>query len=113
MYNIIELNDKLLSELKAIAKEMGLKKIDSLKKEDLVYKILDQQAIDLAGKKVASEKEKTTKAPKKKTPKETKSKKVQEDKALDTNEKSVVKIKTDKDNVKSKSDVKKTTKKNG
>ncbi|MEG1585536.1 MAG: transcription termination factor Rho [Bacteroidales bacterium] len=61
MYNIIELNDKLLSDLKQIAKDMGIKKIDSLKKEDLVYRILDQQAIDLAGKKIASEKEKTEK----------------------------------------------------
>ncbi len=45
MYNILELNEKLLPELKAIAKELGLKRIDSLKKEELVYKILDQQAI--------------------------------------------------------------------
>ena len=44
MYNIVELNDKLLAELKVIAKEMGLKKVDALKKEDLIYKILDQQA---------------------------------------------------------------------
>ncbi|MEG1615556.1 MAG: transcription termination factor Rho [Bacteroidales bacterium] len=61
MYNILELNDKLLSDLKQIAKEMGIKKIDSLKKEDLVYRILDQQAIDLAGKKIASDKEKAEK----------------------------------------------------
>lgn len=54
MYNIVELNDKLLSELKVIAKEMGLKKVDALKKEDLVYKILDQQAIDIAGQKMAA-----------------------------------------------------------
>ena len=45
MYNILELNEKLLPELKVIAKELGLKRFDSLKKEDLVYKILDQQAI--------------------------------------------------------------------
>jgi|GEM_PF-7055948 len=32
MYNIVELNDKLLAELKVIAKEMGLKKVDALKK---------------------------------------------------------------------------------
>lgn len=57
MYNILELNDKLLPELKAIAKEMGLKKIDSLKKEEIVYKILDQQAIDIAGKKMAGKPE--------------------------------------------------------
>ncbi len=59
MYNIIELNDKLLPELKQIAKDMGMKRIDSLKKEDLVYKILDQQAIDLANKKVVADKEKS------------------------------------------------------
>ena len=40
MYNIIQLNDKDLSELQSIAKELGIKKTDSLKKEDLVYKIL-------------------------------------------------------------------------
>ena len=45
MYNILELNEKLLPELKVIANELGLKRFDSLKKEDLVYKILDQQAI--------------------------------------------------------------------
>ena len=38
MYNIIQLNDKDLSELQSIAKELGIKKTDSLKKEDLVYK---------------------------------------------------------------------------
>ena len=52
MYNIIQLNDKDLSELQSIAKELGIKKTDSLKKEDLVYKILDEQAIVGATKKV-------------------------------------------------------------
>lgn len=56
MYNIIQLNDKDLSELQSIAKELGIKKTDSLKKEDLVYKILDEQAIVGATKKVAAEK---------------------------------------------------------
>ena len=45
MYNIIQLNDKNLSELQQIAKELGLKKVDSLKKEELVYRILDEQAV--------------------------------------------------------------------
>jgi len=48
MYNILDLNEKLLPELKQIAKEEGIKKVDSLKKEELVYKILDQQAINRA-----------------------------------------------------------------
>ncbi len=56
MYNIIQLNDKNLSELQVIAKELGIKKTDSLKKEDLVYKILDEQAIAGATKKVAADK---------------------------------------------------------
>ena len=56
MYNIIQLNDKNLSELQVIAKELGIKKADSCKKEELVYKILDEQAIAGATKKVAAEK---------------------------------------------------------
>jgi len=56
MYNIIQLNDKNLSELQIIAKELGIKKADSFKKEELVYKILDEQSIAGATKKVAAEK---------------------------------------------------------
>lgn len=64
MYNILELKDKSLEDLKVIAQEMGIKKIDASEKDDLVYKILDQQAIDIAGKKVAAQAE--TNAAKKK-----------------------------------------------
>ena len=56
MYNIIQLNDKDLSELQSIAKELGITKTESLKKEELVYKILDEQAIVGATKKVAAAK---------------------------------------------------------
>ncbi len=56
MYNIIQLNDKDLSELQTIARELGIKKTESLKKEELVYKILDEQAIAGATKKVAADK---------------------------------------------------------
>ena len=58
MYNIIQLNDKSLSELQTIAQELGIKKPESLKKEELVYKILDEQAIAGATKKVAADKQK-------------------------------------------------------
>ena len=44
-YNIIELNDKLTAELRELAKELGIKRPDSYKKEELIYKILDEQAI--------------------------------------------------------------------
>ena len=58
MYNINQLNDKSLSELQSIAQELGIKKTESLKKEELVYKILDEQAIVGATKKVAADKQK-------------------------------------------------------
>lgn len=45
MYNIEELKIRLLSELKEIAEELGVKNFKSLKKDDLIYAILDQQAI--------------------------------------------------------------------
>ncbi len=45
MYDILELNKKLASELREIGKQLQIKRVDSLKKQDLVYKILDQQAI--------------------------------------------------------------------
>ena len=45
MYDILELNRKLLPELKEIAKGLNIKRTELLKKQDLVYKILDAQAI--------------------------------------------------------------------
>ncbi len=45
MYDILELNKKLLPELREIAKELNIKRVDSFKKQELIYKILDQQAI--------------------------------------------------------------------
>lgn len=46
MYDILELSKKLLPELREIAKELKIKRAETLKKQDLVYKILDQQAIE-------------------------------------------------------------------
>ena len=54
MYNIIQLNDKELSELQSIAKELGIQNAESMKKDDLVYGILDEQAIANATKKAAN-----------------------------------------------------------
>ncbi len=55
MYDIIELSRKLLPDLKEIAKELDIKKIESFKKQDLIYKILDTQAI-LASEKKSDDK---------------------------------------------------------
>jgi len=46
MYDILELSKKLLPELKEIAKQLNIKKAETLKKQDLIYRILDQQAIE-------------------------------------------------------------------
>ena len=46
MYDILELNKKLVPELREIAKQLNIKRVESLRKQDLVYKILDQQAIN-------------------------------------------------------------------
>lgn len=48
MYNINDLNSMAEPELKELAKTMGLKKVDSTEKDDLVFQILDQQAIQEA-----------------------------------------------------------------
>ena len=45
MYDIIELNNLLVPELRNIAKSLGVKEFRDLKKQDLIYKILDQQAV--------------------------------------------------------------------
>ncbi|MFO7924761.1 MAG: transcription termination factor Rho [Bacteroidales bacterium] len=50
MYDILELNKKLVSELRDIAKELKIKRVESLKKQDLIYRILDQQAINTSEK---------------------------------------------------------------
>ena len=46
MYDIIELNGKLVPELKEIAKQLNVPKYEKLPKQDLIYKILDQQALN-------------------------------------------------------------------
>jgi transcription termination factor Rho len=71
MYDIISLNQKLVSELKEIAKELGIKKVEALKKKDLIYQILDYQALNPKEKEVVK-----SKAPKKAT----KNKKSEEEK---------------------------------
>ncbi len=54
MYDILELNKKLLPDLKEIAKKLKIKKIESYRKQDLIYLILDQQAIEGAADKTSS-----------------------------------------------------------
>jgi len=46
MYDIIELNNKLVGELRDIAKNLNVPGYDVLKKQELIFKIIDQQAIN-------------------------------------------------------------------
>jgi len=46
MYDIASLNEKLLNELRDIAKELKIKRVESFKKQELIYQILDAQAIN-------------------------------------------------------------------
>ena len=45
MYDILELSKKLLPELRDIGKELNIKRVESFKKQELIYKILDNHAI--------------------------------------------------------------------
>jgi len=44
MYDIIELNGMLVQELREVAHKLAIPNFESLKKQELIYKILDQQA---------------------------------------------------------------------
>ena len=77
MYDIIELNGKKVAELREIAKELQISKVEKLKKQDLIYKILDEQAIKPiakrqdsgdSAKKPEQKTEKTQKRPRKRKP---------------------------------------------
>ncbi len=46
MHDITSLSEKLLPELREIAKKMSITGVDGLKKQDLIYKILDHQALN-------------------------------------------------------------------
>lgn len=45
MYDIVELNNKLVGELREIAKSLNIPKFEKLLKQELVYQILDMQAM--------------------------------------------------------------------
>ncbi len=45
MYDIIELNSKKVADLRDIAKELNVKGAEKLKKQELIYIILDEQAV--------------------------------------------------------------------
>ncbi len=56
-YNILQLKEMAQETLISLAKELGLKKVDKLNKDELVYQILDQQAIVGAAQQAEKDKE--------------------------------------------------------
>ncbi|MFT5337615.1 MAG: transcription termination factor Rho [Luteibaculaceae bacterium] len=46
MYDILSLNGKKVAELRDLAKSLKIKKVEALKKQDLIYRILDEQAVN-------------------------------------------------------------------
>jgi transcription termination factor Rho len=50
MYDILQLNDMLLPELHDVAEQLAIPNFKKLNKQDLIYKILDSQAVTESGK---------------------------------------------------------------
>ncbi len=73
MYDILQLNSMLLPELRDVAENLGMKSYKKLKKQDLIYSILDHQAVH--GKPANAPKPKQDNAPRQeKAPREQKPK---------------------------------------
>ena len=67
MYDIIELNGKKVADLREIASKLEVKRVDKLKKQDLVYSILDEQALRPSSKTIGNTTKKSE-APARKKP---------------------------------------------
>lgn len=63
MYDILELNNKKVTELRDIGKALNIRRVDSLRKQDLIYKILDEQAVTATDKKKPEVKKPEVKKP--------------------------------------------------
>ena len=59
MFDILELNQKVVTELRQIAEDLEIKNAGNLKKQDIIYKILDQQAIIASTKQTEVKKNKS------------------------------------------------------
>ena len=68
MYDIVELNGKLATELRQIAKDFNIPKTDKLLKKDLIYKILDYQALNPSKEVLETEKKNHSRKVRKRVP---------------------------------------------
>ena len=67
MYNISDLEALSDADLKKVAEELGIKKIDLSAKQELIYSILDEQAIAKAASGASRKREASGEEPKKRT----------------------------------------------
>ncbi len=67
MYNISDLENLSDTDLKKVAEDLGIKKIDLTAKQELIYSILDEQAIVKAANGVSRKREAAKDEPKKRT----------------------------------------------
>ena len=61
MYDIISLDSKELAEIRVIAKQFNIPKVEKLEKQDLIYKILDYQALNPSEDILSKEKQEQSK----------------------------------------------------
>lgn len=61
MYDIIELNDKLVSELKQIAQDLNISEFDDLRKADLILRIMEKESKKSLTKPIDSQEKEITK----------------------------------------------------
>jgi len=94
MYDILELSKKLLPELRDIAKGLKVKRVDSFKKQELIYKILDTQAIIASEGKKIEKKPAHKKSEKTEKREETMNKKVSDEAKTDVQEPELFQNKT-------------------
>jgi transcription termination factor Rho len=83
MYDIIELNGKLVADLRQIAQDLKIPKTDKLLKQDLIYKILDHQALNPSKEVLDMEKKRLLEKSKSRRPQ--KKEKVSKDKETESN----------------------------
>ena len=68
MYDIVELNGKLVADIRQIAKECNIPKAEKMLKKDLIYKILDYQALNPSKEVLEAEKKNFVRKTRKRIP---------------------------------------------
>lgn len=87
MYDIVELNGKLVADLRQIAKEFDIPKPEKLLKKELIYKILDHQALNPSKDVLEAEKRNMAKKGRKRIPPAKKKKEPIASSIVDSNKK--------------------------